>query len=60
MAKPNFRDGLQSELVHLKKYFYVLRPLLAMRWLERFACAAPIEFSRLNKAVPQPHGKPHS
>jgi predicted nucleotidyltransferase len=47
MAKTNFRGYLKSELVPLKKYFYVLRPLLAVRWLERYGTAAPIEFSKL-------------
>lgn len=47
MAKTNYRGYLKSELVPLKKYFYVLRPLLAVRWLERFGTAAPIEFARL-------------
>ena len=47
MAKKNFRRYLQGELVPLKKYFYVLRPLLAVRWLERYQTPAPIEFQRL-------------
>lgn len=47
MAKMNFRGHLSAELVPLKKYFYVLRPLLAVRWLERYGAAAPIEFGRL-------------
>lgn len=47
MAKTNFRSYLQGELVALKKYFYVLRPLLAVRWLERYGRAAPIEFDKL-------------
>jgi predicted nucleotidyltransferase len=47
MAKTNFRGYLKSDLVPLKKYFYVLRPLLAVRWLERYECAAPIEFDKL-------------
>ncbi len=47
MAKTNLRGYLKSELVPLKKYFYVLRPLLAVRWLERYGTAAPIEFSKL-------------
>lgn len=47
MAKTNFRGYLQAERVPLKKYFYVLRPLLAVRWLERFGTPAPIEFGRL-------------
>ena len=47
MAKTNFRGYLKGDLVPLKKYFYVLRPLLAVRWLERYECAAPIEFQKL-------------
>lgn len=47
MAKTNYRGYLQSDIVPLKKYFYVLRPLLAVRWLETYQSAAPIEFQRL-------------
>jgi uncharacterized protein len=47
MAKTNYRGYLQQDMVPLKKYFYVLRPLLAVRWMERFAVPAPIEFDRL-------------
>jgi uncharacterized protein len=47
MAKTNFRGYLQSDLVPLKKYFYVLRPLLSVRWLERYNTPAPIEFQKL-------------
>ena len=46
-AKGNYREHLQGEMVRLKKYFYVLRPLLAVRWLERYGTAAPIEFASL-------------
>lgn len=47
MAKTNYRGYLRAEMVPLKKYFYVLRPLLSVRWIERYGCAAPIEFDRL-------------
>jgi uncharacterized protein len=47
MAKTNFRGYLQGELVPLKKYFYVLRPLLSVRWLLRERTPAPIEFRKL-------------
>jgi predicted nucleotidyltransferase len=47
MAKTNYRGYLQAEQVPLKKYFYVLRPLLAVKWLERYGTPAPIEFSKL-------------
>lgn len=51
MAKTNYRGYLQGDLVPLKKYFYVLRPLLAVRWLEVHAEVAPIEFDRLLSVV---------
>ncbi len=51
MAKTNYRGYLKTELVPLKKYFYVLRPLLAVRWLERYGSAAPIEFSTLLEGI---------
>lgn len=47
MAKTNYRGYLQNDLVPLKKYFYVLRPLLAVRWLEAYSRPAPIEFGKL-------------
>jgi uncharacterized protein len=51
MAKTNYRGYLRAEQVPLKKYFYVLRPLLAVRWLERFGSAAPIEFNQLLEMI---------
>lgn len=47
MSKTNFRGYLQAELVPLKKYFYVLRPLLSVRWLLEYRRPAPIEFVQL-------------
>lgn len=47
MAKHNFRGYLKEELVPLKKYFYVLRPLLSVLWLEKYKRPAPVEFSKL-------------
>jgi predicted nucleotidyltransferase len=47
MAKTNYRGYLQGDMVPLKKYFYVLRPLLSIRWIERYGAAAPIEFGKL-------------
>lgn len=47
MAKTNYRGYLKADMVPLKKYFYVLRPLLSVRWLERYGTAAPIEFRKL-------------
>ncbi len=47
MAKTNYRGYLRGDEVPLKKYFYVLRPLLSVRWLERYGTSAPIEFAKL-------------
>lgn len=47
MAKTNYRGYLRGESIQTKKYFYVLRPLLAARWIEQHGTAAPIEFDRL-------------
>jgi predicted nucleotidyltransferase len=47
MAKTNYRGYLRADRVPMKKYFYALRPLLAVRWIERYGSAAPIEFEKL-------------
>lgn len=47
MAKNTERAYLREPQVSLKKYFYALRPLLAVLWLERYATPAPIEFDKL-------------
>lgn len=47
MAKTNYRGYLREDLVPLKKYFYVLRPLISVRWLEAYKTPAPIEFEKL-------------
>lgn len=44
MARGNNRDYLQGEQVKIKKYFYVLRPLLACGWIERYNSMPPMEF----------------
>jgi predicted nucleotidyltransferase len=55
MAKTNYRGYLKADMVPLKKYFYVLRPLLSVRWLERYGTAAPIEFSKLLHLIDGEH-----
>lgn len=47
MARKNFRGYLQGETVRLKKYFYVLRPLLAARWVEAGKGVPPMRFDEL-------------
>ena len=47
MARRNFREYLRGEIVRVKKYFYVLRPLLAMNWSERGLGVVPTDFNVL-------------
>ena len=53
MARRNNREFLRGETVRRKKYFYVLRPLLACRWLEEARGPVPIEFDRLLEVLPE-------
>ncbi|MDM2831644.1 nucleotidyltransferase domain-containing protein [Citrobacter sp. Cpo085] len=47
MARKNFRGYLQGDDVRLKKYFYVIRPLLAVRWVEEGKGVPPMRFADL-------------
>lgn len=46
-AKGNYREYLKGETVRLKKYFYVLRPLLACKWILAEGTPPPMLFSTL-------------
>lgn len=45
-AKSNYREYLKGETVRLKKYFYVLRPLLACKWILAEGTPPPMLFKR--------------
>ncbi|RJS60925.1 nucleotidyltransferase domain-containing protein [Bacillus sp. PK3_68] len=47
MAKTNYRHYLQGPEVRIKKYFYVLRPILACKWIEAYNMTPPISFHEL-------------
>lgn len=47
MAERNFAEYLQTDIVRLKKYFYVLRPVFACMWIEQTETMAPMEFQKL-------------
>lgn len=49
-AKKNYREYLKDDLVKLKKYFYVLRPILACRWILEKQTPPPMRFSELANA----------
>lgn len=46
-AKSNYREYLKGETVRLKKYFYVLRPLLACKWILAEGTPPPMPFNAL-------------
>lgn len=55
MARNTWKAYLRSETVRAKKYFYALRPLLAVRWLERGLGVVPTEFATLvGRVVEEP------
>jgi hypothetical protein len=55
MARGNYRDYLQGQEVWVKKYFYVLRPLLAANWIEQGLGIVPTDFNILvEKLVVEP------
>ncbi|RCW44376.1 nucleotidyltransferase domain-containing protein [Paenibacillus prosopidis] len=60
MAKGNYRDYLHGEQVKIKKYFYVLRPILACGWIEKFNTMPPIEFDLLVEALVPKVGELHA
>lgn len=47
MAEGNYRDYLCGDMVKAKKYFYVLRPILACRWILEEGTPPPMLFSEL-------------
>lgn len=55
MANSNFRTYLRGDSVRLKKYLYVMRPLLAAMHIEQHLTPPPIELSKLQPIL---DGKP--
>jgi predicted nucleotidyltransferase len=47
MANGNYRQYLLADEVKIKKYFYVLRPILACMWIENYKESPPMEFEKL-------------
>ena len=50
MAEGNYREYLKGDFVRAKKYFYVLRPVLACQWILDWGTPPPMLFSELLKA----------
>ena len=54
MASSNYREYLKGNMVKAKKYFYVLRPVLACRWILYKGSPPPMLFSELMEAELDP------
>ena len=59
MAKLNYREYLKGDTVRMKKYFYVIRPILACRWIIDRNCPPPMPFSELADAQLDKSIKPY-
>lgn len=51
MARTNAGDRLSTDRVKLKKYFYILRPLLAIKYIEAGFGLPPVRFQELVESV---------
>ena len=54
MAEGNYREYLKGEMVKAKKYFYVIRPLLACRWILERHAPPPMLFTDLVETQLEP------
>lgn len=50
-ANKNYHEYLMEDMVRYKKYFYVLRPILACKWIEEKKCPPPVLFDELVESV---------
>jgi predicted nucleotidyltransferase len=51
MASGNYQQFLQAKEVKIKKYFYVLRPIMACMWIEKNKETPPMEFEKLLQQI---------
>jgi predicted nucleotidyltransferase len=47
IARKKYEEVISTDQVRIKRYFYILRPLLACMWIEKNNTMPPMEFSRL-------------
>jgi uncharacterized protein len=47
MARNNCREYMKGDRVKVKKYFYILRPILAVKWIEQGLGVVPTPFHEL-------------
>jgi predicted nucleotidyltransferase len=49
IAKNKYEEIMSTEKVKIKRYFYILRPILACMWIEKNNTMPPMEFGKLIK-----------
>jgi predicted nucleotidyltransferase len=47
IARKKFEEVMSTDQVKIKRYFYILRPILACMWIEKNTTAPPMEFDKL-------------
>ncbi len=47
IARNKFEEIMSTDQVKIKRYFYILRPILACMWIEKNNTMPPMEFSKL-------------
>ena len=52
IAQKHLKEIGQAGEIKIKKYFYILRPILACRWIEKNHTMPPMEFEKLLKDQP--------
>jgi len=52
IARNKYAEIMATEQVKIKKYFYILRPILACMWIENNQTMPPMEFSKLMGSQP--------
>ena len=57
-ARKNYEAYLMEDMVKYKKYFYVLRPILACKWIEKKKCPPPVLFQTLAEEILEKEMKP--
>jgi len=58
MASGNYREYLKTDMVRVKKYLYVLRPILACKWILDYGTQPPTLFEQLMACELEPGLQP--
>lgn len=47
IARSTENSGIEGQMISIKKYFYILRPVLAAYWVSKYMIPPPVEFGEL-------------